>query len=114
MYEIIKRDIMPDGTRIQLEDWHSENTEEYPNLYGYSIGAYPIAKNTGKHGFVRSGDTFRLGISRNEYAKYTDEMVLADYESLVNGNKMLSDLQEHFHYKQRDSYYLGLTDREEN
>ena len=82
MQKIIDKAVLSDGTKIQLEDWHSENSEKYPDLYGYMIGAYPKAKNTGKWGWVRTGETFRLSIGRNEYAKYTDDMVLADYESL--------------------------------
>lgn len=87
MQKIIDKAVLSDGTKIQLEDWHSENSEKYPDLYGYMIGAYPKAKNTGKWGWVRTGETFRLSIGRNEYAKYTDDMVLADYESLKNGTK---------------------------
>lgn len=48
--KVIDRAVMPDGTKIQLEDWHDENTKEYPDLHGYTIGAYPIAKNTNKWG----------------------------------------------------------------
>lgn len=29
MYKIIDTAVMSDGTKIQLEDWHSENSEEY-------------------------------------------------------------------------------------
>ncbi len=50
--EIIERVIMPNGTEIQLEDWGSHNTPEYPDLYGLTIGAYPIAKNTGEGRWV--------------------------------------------------------------
>ena len=44
MYKIIEKAVMPDGTKIQFEDWRSENTKENPDLYGFQIGAYPIAK----------------------------------------------------------------------
>lgn len=94
--KIIDKAILPDGTKIQLEDWHSENSEKYPDLHGYTIGAYPIAKNTSSSGWIRKGETFRLGIARNEYKKYTDDMVLTDYEALKNGTKTLADLREHF------------------
>ena len=96
MQKIIDYAILSDGTKIQLEDWHSKNSEKYPDLYGYMIGAYPKAKNTGKWGWVRTGETFRLSIGRNEYEKYTDDMVLADYEALKNETKSLADLREHF------------------
>lgn len=109
MYQIIDKATMPDGTKIQLEDWHRNNSKEYQNLYGYTIGAYPIVKNSGGLGWIRAGKQFRLSISRNEYAKYADEMVLADYEALKNGNKTLVDLKEHFDNKEKDEFYLGLS-----
>lgn len=112
MQKIIDSAVLPDGTKIQLEDWHSENTKAFPNLYGYMIGAYPIAKNTGKWGWVRAGETFRLSIGRNEYAKYTDDMVLADYESLKNGTKTLANLRDHFDDGAKHEFYLGLIDKE--
>ena len=43
----IERATMPNGTTIYLEDWSDKNTEQFPDLYGLTIGAYPIAKNTG-------------------------------------------------------------------
>ena len=82
MQKIIDSAVLSDGTKIQLEDWHSENSKEYPDLHGYTIGAYPIAKNTNKWGLIETGKKFRLTIARNEYANYTDDMVLADYETL--------------------------------
>ena len=110
--QIINRAVMADGTKIQLEDWHSENTEKYPDLHGYTIGAYPIAKNTNKWGLIKTGKTFRLSIARNEYANYTDDMVLSDYEALKNGTKSLVDLREHFWNRDKDAFYLGLIDKE--
>lgn len=94
--QTIDRAVMADGTKIQLEDWHSENSEEYPDLHGYTISAYPIAKNTSRFGWIRKGETFRLAIARNEYANYTDDMVLADYEALKNGTKSKGIAQDIF------------------
>nr|DAZ72140.1 MAG TPA: hypothetical protein [Caudoviricetes sp.] len=112
MLKIIDKTVLSDGTKIQLEDWHSENTKACPVLHGYTIGAYPIVKNTDKYGLIKTGKTFRLGIARNEYAKYTDDMVLADYEALKNGTKTLADLREHFWNREKDEFYLGLIDKE--
>lgn len=39
----IERAIMSDGTTIYLEDWSDKNTEEFPDLYGLTIAAYPVA-----------------------------------------------------------------------
>lgn len=110
----IEKTVMKNGTEIFLEDWHEKNTEDYPQLYGYTIGAYPVAKNTGKCGWVKAGETFRLSISRNEYAGYTDDMVLFDYEALKNGTKTLEDLQSHFTNGDKDRFYLGLINEEPN
>ena len=112
MQKIIDKTVLSDGTKIQLEDWHSQNSEKYPDLHGYTIGAYPIAKNTSRSGWIRKGETFRLGIAKNEYTKYTDDMVLADYEALKNGTKTLVDLREHFWNREKDAFYLGLIDKE--
>lgn len=53
-----------------------------------------------------------MSIGRNEYAKYTDDMVLADYESLKNGTKTLANLREHFNDGAKHEFYLGLIDKE--
>lgn len=112
MHKIIDKAVLSDGTEIQLEDWHTKNTKAYPDLHGYTIGAYPIAKNTSKCGLIKTGESFRLSIARNEYAKYTDDMVLTDYEALKNGTKTLADLREHFWNREKDAFYLGLIDKE--
>lgn len=112
MQKIIDSAVLLDGTKIQLEDWHSENTEKYPDLHGYTIGAYLIAKNTSRSGWIRKGETFRLSIARNEYANYTDDMVLTDYEALKNGTKTLADLREHFWNREKDAFYLDLIYKE--
>lgn len=110
--KIIEISAMPDGTEIQLEDWHDKNTKDYNDLYGYVIGVYPVAKNSGRFGWVKSGGKFRISISYNKYANYTDEMVLSDFESLKNGEKTLSDLKDHFFNNFKDQFYLGIIDFE--
>ena len=90
-YKIIEKAVMPDGIAIQLEDWSENNIKEYPKLYGFMIGAYPIAKNDGKYGFVRKRDKFRLSISQSECRNYKRENVIADFEALKKGQKTLED-----------------------
>ena len=97
--EIIRKDTMPDGTKIQLEQWSE---------YGTIIGTYPLAVNTGRYGFTRTGHRFRLSIPNNKYANYTNDDVLADYEKLVSGEKTLQDLAEHFENGKADMWYLGM------
>lgn len=106
--KVIERATMPDGTDIVLEDWTDENTEAYPDLYGFTIAAYPIAKNSGKKGWIQCGDTFRLSIPYNSYSGYTNDMVKSDYESLKNGTKILQDLAEHFGNGEKSMWYLGM------
>lgn len=100
----------PNGVAIQLEDWHMENTEAFPNLHGYTIGAYPIAKNTGVWGIPKKDKTFRLTIAFNSYTGYTDEMVLADFMKLKLGEITLEDLSERYWNRDKDKYYMGLID----
>ena len=106
--KIIERAIMPDGTKIFLEDWSEKNIEEFTDLYGLTIAAYPMAKNTGKYGWVRSGETFCLSISQNKYQNYSNDDVRADFEALKNGTKSLEDLSDHFWNGEKDMWCLGM------
>lgn len=106
--KVIERAAMPDGTEILLEDWTDKNTEKFTDLYGLMIGAYPIAKNTGKYGWIRRGELFRISISQNKYTGYYNDDVRADFEALKNGTKSLEDLAAHFWNKEKDMWYLGM------
>ena len=106
--KILERAIMPNGTEIQLEDWSEHNTAEYPNVYGFTIGAYPIAKNTSKNRLIQSRNKFRLTISSNPYMEYINDDVKNDFEDLKNGKKKLEDLSKHFWYGKKDMWYLGM------
>ena len=104
----IERATIPDGTEIYLEDWSDKNTEQFPDLYGLQIGAYPIAKNTGKYGWIRSGEKFRISISQNKYTGCSNDDVRADFEALKSGEKKLEDLAAHFWNGEKDMWYLGM------
>ena len=106
--KVIERATMPNGTKIQLEDWSEHNSEEYPDLYGLTIAAYPIAQHTGKWRLIQYEKPFRLSIAHNSYAGYTNEQVKADYNALVNGEKALEDLSGRFWHGQKDMWYLGM------
>lgn len=106
--KVIEHATMPDGTIILLEDWSDKNTEQFPDLYGMQIGAYPIAKNTGKYGWIRSGETFRISISQNNYQNYSNDDVRADFEALKSEKKKLEDLAAHFWDCEKDMWYLGM------
>jgi hypothetical protein len=105
---VLEKTNMADGTEIQLEDWRDHNSEAYPDIYGFEIGAYPTAKNTGKYRWIQGGQKFRLSISVNNYADYSNEDVLADFEALKAGTKKLEDLAEHFWNHEKDMWYLGM------
>ena len=96
--KVIERAMMPNGTKIQLEDWDG----------GFTIGAYPIAKNSSEYKWVESGTTFRLTISQNKYMNYTNDDVKADFEALKSGSKSLEDLAPHFWNGKKDMFLLGM------
>lgn len=96
---VVKRSQMPDGTKIQIEDW-SQDYITFPTL---TLGAYPIAKCEGN--FVRRGHTFRLSINREFH---TDAEVLDLFEALEKGSAKLEELVRHFWNLDKDAYLLGL------
>lgn len=106
--KVIERVVMSNGTKVQLEDWRKENTKEYPDLYGLTIGAYPIARNTTKYRWIESGQKFRIDISMNQYNGYSNEDVKADFEALKSGKKSLEDLKDHFWNGEKDMWLLGM------
>ena len=106
--KVIERAVMPNGTEIQLEDWKENNTKEYPDLYGLTIGTYPIAKNTVKHKWIESGEKFRLQISVNQHSGYSNDDVKVDFEALKSGEKSLEDLADHFWNGEKDMWLFGM------
>ena len=106
--KVIERATMPDGTKILLKDLSAFNTEDLPDLYGLTISVYPVAKNTGKYGWIRSGEKFLISISQNKYTGYSNDDVRADFEALKSGEKKLEDLAAHFWNGEKDMWYLGM------
>ncbi len=106
--KVIERAVMPNGIEILLEDWSDKNTSEYPDLYGLQISAYPIAKNTGKFRWIEGGQTFRISIPMNQYTRYSNDDIKADYEALKSGKKSLEDLAAHFWNGEKDMWHLGM------
>ena len=101
--KILKRAVMPDGTEIQLEHWDKGGFNS-----GLAIGAYPMAKNTGKYRHIKSGEAFRLDIHANKYRDYLDSDVRNDFEALKNAEKTLQDLSNYFWNGKKDMWYLGM------
>jgi hypothetical protein len=104
---LIETAIMPDGTRIQLEDWSEDNSPLTFNS-NLCIAVYPISKHTTKHKWIREGEPFRLSIVGNKYLGYLDNDVRADYEALKEGRKRLEDLAEWFWEGTRAMWLLGM------
>jgi len=101
-----ERSEMPDGTKIQIEDWK----EDYPGVHDtLTIAAYPKAKNTGKYSWVRKGETFRLEISRGFK---TDEHVKEVFDMLSIGCMKLEDLADNYWDGQKAKFYMGLAESE--
>ena len=104
--KIIDKTTLQNGTEIQLEDWTEHDTESHS--YGFQIGAYPIAKNTGKYRWVEGGKKFRITIASNVYMGYYNDDVVSDYQELKKGEKSLDDLAKHFWNGEKDMWYLGM------
>lgn len=94
--KILEKSTTKNGIEIQLEDWNGS----------LSIGAYPIAKNG--NWIIKSGEKFRLTISENEYARYANDDVKADFEALKSGEKCIEDMAHLFYNGKKDAIMLGL------
>lgn len=90
--KIIERATMPDGTKIQIEDW----TKDYSCFNTLSIAAYPIMQRLSqshKLYFHESGKPFRVDINRDW--KNDDEVKKA-FSELQNGIKEIKDFANQF------------------
>lgn len=87
-HSIIERGIMPDGTKVQREDWSAVY-----DCFAFcsTIAAYPIAKESGDGCFSpKRGETFRIAIDFE-----CEKDAIACFQSLVNGSKQIKDYAEH-------------------
>ena len=86
--KVLERAAMPDGTEIQMEDWHAD----YPTVFAHnaSIGAYPKSKvNFKTTWFPKRGQNFRASFNFK-----TESDARQAYNDLINGNKTLVDFVE--------------------
>lgn len=58
---------------------------------------------------MKYGETFRLTISENQYADYTNENVKEDFEKLKSGEKQLDDMAKYFWNGKKDAIMLGIS-----
>lgn len=91
---ILERAVMPDGTSIQLEDWH----EDYPEVFPFAdtVAAYPIAKETVERSpfSPQRGETFRA-----EFRFSNADNAREAFDALVSGAKPLKDFAERLWYR---------------
>lgn len=104
-HEILRRDEMPNGTHIQIENWKEVYPDSHKTL---TIGAYPIAKNDGY--WIRRNEGFRLTIDTNFGS---DDEVISIYNSLIQGKTSLEELSEHYSDPHKAKYYMGIEDEED-
>lgn len=88
---VVKRGIMPDGVKIQIEDWSEDYTFLNPSA---TLAGYPIAKKTlpskNTWSYPEVYRPFRVSF---EFAD--SEITEKVFNDLINGKKTLQDLKEY-------------------
>lgn len=103
--KVVEKSVMPDGTKIQIEDWREDCPEFQQTI---SIAAYPISKHTGKWKWIREGEVFRLSLDRNFVNSAEVKEV---FKMLESGEFELEDLAAHFHDGLKAQWYLGIIEK---
>lgn len=93
---IVKKDVMPNGIGIQIEDW----SEDYTSMKKEStLAVYPVAKESRERQsgwcYPKRGEQFRLAMDFNSS---TDAN--AAFEALVKGKKKFRDYKKYIHEKE--------------
>lgn len=99
---ILAKARMPDGTKIQLEDW----AEDF-NYPSFTVGTYPIARNTSKWAWVKKGENFRLSLEFFKDKGKAEQV----FQELQDG-KPLEEYEEFFWNPTRYRFYLGMSEME--
>ena len=78
---------MPDGTNIQIEDWH-DDYDFMPKAR--TIASYPISKTTKEGGFApKAGERYRFAFNFQDA-----EEASAAFDTLIAGSKQLADYKD--------------------
>lgn len=86
--KVVKRDLMPNGTKIQIEDWNKEYSFKNKNS---TIGAYPISKHSLEGQFSpKRNRSFRFTMEL-ENEKETQNI----FNKLIAGEIGLLDCSKH-------------------
>jgi hypothetical protein len=89
---VIKTNKLPDGTVILIENWNEDYSSVFPA--NGTIAAYPISKYTIPGAFSpKAGEIFRAQFDFDS-AEQTGEA----FNSLVNGEKQLTDYIDRLYY----------------
>ena len=91
--KVISKATMPNGTAIQIEDWH-ENYSHMP--YADTVAAYPISKVSLPGSFSPKGNE----VFRAQFNFKTTEEAQNAYSQLVAGTKTLTDYAANLWYPQ--------------
>jgi hypothetical protein len=92
--KVLQKGIMPDGTHIQIEEWH-ESYDFIP--YGSTMASYPISNRTKPGAFApKAGEQYRFSFDFS-----SAEEALKAFKSLESGEAVLSDYRENMSDKMR-------------
>lgn len=80
--QVLKEGVMPDGTRIQLEDWSGYVLHKYAD----TIAAYPKSKANLIREGIKQGENFRVSFRFNnqEQAENVFERLIAGTADLID------------------------------
>jgi len=89
--KILEKGIMPNGTKIQIEEWN-ENYSFMP--YGRTLASYPKSKVSHKGPFSPKGNV----VFRCEFDFKSHEEAKEAFNELLAGTKELVDFKENLYY----------------
>lgn len=91
--KILSKGIMPNGTKIQIEEW-SESYKCIP--YGSVIASYPKSKVTKSGAFApKLNQTYRFSFNFNSESEAKEA-----FKELLSGSKKLCDFKENLDVKE--------------
>ena len=107
--QIMERGIMPDGTKIQIEDWSKDYDFHKKNS---TIAFYPMAVNSiyknskSRHPYPERGETFRASLDFD-----AEEDAMDAFQSMVNGSKTYMDYMDNYssHVIPKENFVEAVT-----
>ena len=97
--KVISRGHMPDGTRVQIENW-AKVDDKHPLSSPpteYVLGLYPVAKRNSPNGWIKAGDEFRVTIcdipnTNDDYPYF--QAIFKAFLNLNRGTATILDFKE--------------------